>query len=232
MGTPRRVMSWRSSTVKPFRSKKRRASSLASVNSRWMPCAYRGLDRVVQPRGDAAAGRLGRAEKAVDVPVGLQVDERDHMARFVRGHQYQTAITGTAVFPLGVPASGNPGPDLFRRVIRQRHFADGTVEDIGHAGGVLPLVGPDGYLHHQDTIRQPPGPVRRSGGTQSDQAEPAEVRTARSFDGASSTPGLESAWPRRAARHLDEQDVLPTPDSVPVTSRAGWAIRSAQNVQL
>jgi len=72
------------------------------------------------------------------VPVGLQVDERDHAARFVGGHQYQPAITGTAVFPLGVPASGNPGPDLFRRVIRQRHLADRTVEDIGHAGGIPP----------------------------------------------------------------------------------------------
>ena len=81
------------------------------------------------------------------MPVGLQVDERDHLAPFVLGHQDQPAITGTAVFALGVPAPGNPGPDLFRRVIRQRHFADRPVEDIGHAGGILPLIGPDGYLH-------------------------------------------------------------------------------------
>ena len=112
----------------------------------------------------SSAGHLGRAEKAVDVPVGLQVDERDHVARFVGGQQYQPAITGTAVFPLGVPASGNPGPDLFRRVIRQRHFADGTVEDIGHAGGIPPLVGPDGYLHHPDTIRRPPDRDRKMAG--------------------------------------------------------------------
>ena len=114
--------------------------------------ARRGLQRLIQPRRDAAAGRLGRAEQPVDVPVRLQIDERDHVARLVCGNQDQPTITGAPVFLLGIPASGNPGLHLFSRVIGQRHLADGTVEDIGNVGGIPPLIGPDGYLHRPDTI--------------------------------------------------------------------------------
>jgi len=98
-----------------------------------------------------AARRFGRAVQAVDVPVRFQVDERDHMARFARSDQDQPPVTGTQVFPLGVPASGNPGLHLFRGVVGQRHFVDGPVEDIGYVGGIPPLIAPDGYLHRPDT---------------------------------------------------------------------------------
>ena len=86
------------------------------------------------------------------MPVRLQVNERDHVARFALGDQDQPAITGALVFLLGVPASRNPGVYLRRRVIGERHFADGTIEDIGHVGGIPPLVAPDGYLHRPNTI--------------------------------------------------------------------------------
>jgi hypothetical protein len=113
--------------------------------------ARHGLQRLIQPRRDAAAGRLGRAEQPVDVPVRFQVDERDQVARLVCGNQDQPAIPGAPVFPLGIPASGNPGLHLFIRVIGQRHLADGMVEDIGNAGGIPLLIGPDDYLHRPDT---------------------------------------------------------------------------------
>jgi hypothetical protein len=82
------------------------------------------------------------------MPVEFQVDERDDLPRFACGNQDHPAIAGTPVLLLGIPASGNPRLHLFSRVIRPGHVADGAVEDIGHAGGIPPLIIPDGYFHH------------------------------------------------------------------------------------
>jgi hypothetical protein len=40
---------------------------------------------------------------------------------------------------------------MFRRVVGQRDFMSGTVEDIGHVSGILPLITPDNHFHHLNT---------------------------------------------------------------------------------
>jgi hypothetical protein len=76
--------------MKPLRSKKRRATSLASrEQSPDALIACRRLDPVVQLRGDAVADGLPRAEQAVDVPIRLEVDECDHAVPFVDGDRDQ-----------------------------------------------------------------------------------------------------------------------------------------------
>ena len=91
-------------------------------------------------------GRFGCGVQAVDMPVEFQVDERDDLPRFACGNQDHPAIAGTPVLLLGIPASGNPRLHLFSRVIGPGHVADGAVEDIGHAGGIQPLIIPDDYF--------------------------------------------------------------------------------------
>jgi hypothetical protein len=48
------------------------------------------------------AGCFGRAEQPVDVPIRLQIDERDHVARLGCGDQDQSAVTGALVLVLGI----------------------------------------------------------------------------------------------------------------------------------